>query len=73
VPTPTPSSKPDSPPSHESHCMRRNWFGFCKEWSAMSTLTQPSKPDSPPSYCVRRNWFGFCKEWTTTYEWRDEI
>jgi lipase ATG15 len=22
-----------SPPSHKSHCVRRSWLGFCKEWS----------------------------------------
>jgi lipase ATG15 len=25
-----------SPPSHKSHCVRRSWLGFCKEWSMAS-------------------------------------
>jgi lipase ATG15 len=30
---PTSTSTPSPPPSHNSHCVRRSWLGFCKEWS----------------------------------------
>ncbi len=33
-PSPTSTSKPSSPPNDESHCVKRNWLGFCKKWSS---------------------------------------
>jgi lipase ATG15 len=30
---PTSTSIPSPPPGHNSHCVRRSWLGFCKEWS----------------------------------------
>jgi lipase ATG15 len=32
---PTSTSTPSPPPSHSSHCVRRSWLGFCKEWSTI--------------------------------------
>ncbi len=36
-PTSTPNSIPTNGPG-KSHCLRRGWFGFCKEWSITSSL-----------------------------------
>jgi lipase ATG15 len=33
MPTSTSTPTPDPPTRHKSHCVRRSWFGFCKEWS----------------------------------------
>lgn len=32
-PSPTPTNRPK-----ESHCMRRNWLGFCKKWSGTNDV-----------------------------------
>jgi lipase ATG15 len=34
TPAPTPTPTPTVPPDQNSHCVRRSWLGFCKEWSA---------------------------------------
>ena len=33
-PTTTATSTPAHSPGGESHCVRRSWFGWCKEWTA---------------------------------------
>jgi lipase ATG15 len=35
-PSPTSTSTPTNPPVNKSHCLRRSWLGFCREWSTMS-------------------------------------
>lgn len=72
-PQPTHSSapQPTPPPGEgEEHCVRRSWFGRCKEWSSIPELPKTSKMPTPPKEpvggqprCLRRSWFGFCKEW----------
>ena len=34
-PSPTPTSTPTNLPDGKQHCVERNWFGFCKEWSSL--------------------------------------
>lgn len=33
ITTTTPSSMPTNPSGEGTHCVRRSWIGFCKEWS----------------------------------------
>ena len=39
-PSHTPTSTPTNPPHGRSHCVKRNWLGFCKEWSNTMVLKE---------------------------------
>jgi lipase ATG15 len=39
-PTASPTSKPTHTPDNKSHCLRRNWFGSCKEWAGVFVLKE---------------------------------